>query len=98
NFVSSNQRENDKGIERLKALVEAISLRRTKQSIFGELKLGPRVNRVQSINLNEEERAFYTIVKRSWTYVNRDSESIRSIFQTITNLRQICDHGRELLS
>lgn len=98
NFVSSIERGNNKGIEGLKALVQAISLRRTKQSVFRELKLGPRVERVQSVKLNEEERALYTIVKRSWTYAACGSGSIRSIFQTITKLRQICDHGRELLS
>jgi len=98
NFVSSIQRGNNKGIEKLKALVQATSMRRTKQSVFEELKLEPRVERVQSVKLNEEERALYTIVKRSWTYAAGGSRSVGSIFQTITKLRQICDHGRELLS
>jgi SNF2 family DNA or RNA helicase len=98
NFVSSVQKGNNTGIERLKALVQAISLRRTKRSVFGELSLGPRVERVQSVELNEEEKALYTIVKGSWTYTAGNSGSIRNIFQTITKLRQICDHGRELLS
>jgi SNF2 family DNA or RNA helicase len=98
NFVCSVQKGNNIGIERLKALVQAISLRRTKKSVFGELGLGPRVERVQSVELNEEEKALYTIVKRSWTYAAGNSRSTRNIFQTITKLRQICDHGRELLS
>jgi SWI/SNF-related matrix-associated actin-dependent regulator of chromatin subfamily A3 len=98
NFVSSIQKGNDIGIERLKALVQAISLRRTKKSVFGELSLGPRVERVESVKLNEDEKALYTIVKRSWTYAASNSRPIRNIFQTITKLRQICDHGRELLS
>jgi SWI/SNF-related matrix-associated actin-dependent regulator of chromatin subfamily A3 len=98
NFVSSIRKGNNIGIERLKALVQAISLRRTKKSVFGELSLGPRVERVQSVELNKEEKALYTIVKRSWTYAAGNSRSIRNIFQTITKLRQICDHGRELLS
>jgi SNF2 family DNA or RNA helicase len=97
-FVSSIQRGNNTAIERLKALVQAISLRRTKESVFGELRLGPRVERVQSIELNEEERTLYTIVKKSWAYVGTNSGSVRSIFQTIMKLRQICNHGRELLS
>jgi SNF2 family DNA or RNA helicase len=98
NFVSSIQKGNNIGIERLKALVQAISLRRTKKSVFGELSLGPRVDRVQPVELNEEEKTLYTIVKRSWTYAAGNSGSMRNIFQTITKLRQICDHGRELLS
>jgi len=97
NFVSSIQKRSNIGIERLKALVQAISLRRTKESVFGELSLAPRVNRVQSVELNEEEKTLYTFVKRSWTYADGNSGSVRNIFQTITKLRQICDHGRELL-
>ena len=96
-FVSSMQSGNNRGIEKLKALVRAISLRRTKQSVFEELRLGPRVERLQSVELNEEERTLYTIVKR-WTYAAGISDSMRSVFQIITKLRQICDHGRDLLS
>jgi SNF2 family DNA or RNA helicase len=91
NFVSSIQKGNEEGIARLKALVQAISLRRTKASVLRELSLGPRVERVQSVTLSEEERTLYTIVKSG------NSGSTRSIFQTITKLRQVCDHGRELL-
>jgi len=98
NFVSSIQKGNNIGIERLKALVRAISLRRTKKSVFGELCLGPRVERVQSVELSEEERVLYTTVKKSSAYAVSTSGSMRNIFQTITKLRQICDHGRELLS
>jgi len=98
NFISSVQKGNNIGIKRLKALVQAISLRRTKKSVFGELSLGPRVERVQSVELSEEEKTLYTMVKRSWTYAVGNSGSVRNIFQTITKLRQICDHGRELLS
>jgi SNF2 family DNA or RNA helicase len=66
--------------------------------VFGELKLRPRVEHLQPVELNEVERALYTTVKRSWTYAARKPGSVRNIFQTITKLRQICDHGRELLS
>ena len=98
NFVSSVQKGNNVGIERLKALVQAISLRRTKKSVLGELSLRPRVKRVESVELNEEEKALYDLVKRSWTCAASNSGSVRNIFQIITKLRQICDHGRELLS
>jgi len=98
NFINFIQRGDDKGIEKLRALVQAISLRRTKESVFGELKLRPRVEQLHPVELNEVERALYTTIKRSWTYAAGDSESARNIFQTITKLRQICDHGRELLS
>ena len=98
NFINFIQKGDNRGIERLKALVQAISLRRTKEYVFGELKLRPRVEHLQPVELNEVERALYTTVKRSWTYAAGKSESVRNIFQTITKLRQICDHGRELLS
>jgi SNF2 family DNA or RNA helicase len=98
NFVDSIRRGDNRGIEKLKALVQSISLRRTKESMFGELGLGPRLEQLQPVELNEMERALYTMVKRSWTYAAGKSGSVRNIFQTITKLRQICDHGRELLS
>jgi SNF2 family DNA or RNA helicase len=98
NFINLIQKGDNKGIEKLKALVQAISLRRTKESVFGELKLQPRVEQLQPVELNEMERTLYTTVKRSWTYAAGKSESVRNIFQTITKLRQICDHGRDLLS
>ena len=98
NFVNDIQRGNSRGIEKLKILVQAISLRRTKESVFGELRLRSRVEQLQPVELNEVERALYNIVKRSWTYASGKSGSVRSIFQTITKLRQICNHGREFLS
>jgi SNF2 family DNA or RNA helicase len=98
NIINFIQKGDNRGIEKLKALVQAISLRRTKESVFGELKLRPRVERLQLVELDEVERALYTTVKRSWTYAAGKPESVRNIFQTITKLRQICDHGRELLS
>ena len=96
-IINPIQRGEIFGIERLKSLVQTISLRRTKQSVFGELRLEPRIERVESVQLNEEERSIYNIVKKSGTYTTNNRGSVGNIFWTITKLRQVCNHGRELL-
>ena len=44
NFINFIQKGDNRGIEKLKALVQAISLRRTKEYVFGELKLRHELN------------------------------------------------------
>jgi SNF2 family DNA or RNA helicase len=95
--VNAIQKGKETGITKLKSLVQAISLRRTKESILGELNLGARIERLQSVELNDEERDLYSIVKKTGSHGIDSSTSMRSIFQTILKLRQICNHGRELL-
>ena len=97
-FVSPIEQGKELGINRLKALVQSISLRRTKVSVCRELNLGARVERIHSVELNEEERAEYRIVKRMCPLARGMSGHIRGIFQIILKLRQICNHGRALLS
>lgn len=97
-FVNSTQKENSTGIEKIKALIQAIALRRTKDTVCKELELRPRLNRVESVELSTGERTLYDIVKRSWNFATNHSRAIPNILQTITKLRQICNHGRELLS
>jgi SNF2 family DNA or RNA helicase len=97
-FVSSMPKGHPTGIEKVKALFQAIALRRTKKTVFKELELRPRVNKTEPVELSTEEMTLYNMVKRSWNYGTNYSGVIPSIFQTITKLRQICNHGRELLS
>ncbi|RFU32920.1 hypothetical protein B7463_g3424, partial [Scytalidium lignicola] len=85
-------------MEKLKTLVNAVSLRRTKEIVVEELKLGPRIEEVRKVELNEDERRIYNIVKRSWDFTGTNSGSARGVFNTILKLRQICNHGRDLLS
>ena len=96
--MNAIEKGNDTGIIKLKSLVQAISLRRTKTSVLGELNLGDRVERLQSVELNDEERSLYSIIKKTSSHAVDSSTSMRSIFQTILKLRQICNHGSELLS
>jgi SNF2 family DNA or RNA helicase len=97
-IVSTIEQGKELGINRLKALVQSIALRRTKISVLGELNLRARVEKTHSVELNEEERADYGIVKRMRPLASDASGHIRGIFQTILKLRQICNHGRALLS
>jgi SNF2 family DNA or RNA helicase len=97
-FVKGLVGANNSMIEKLKTLVQAVSLRRTKEMVFKELRLSPRIEVQCSVNLNEEERRVYNIVKRSWSYSSTNSGSTEAIFNTILKLRQICNHGRDLLS
>jgi SNF2 family DNA or RNA helicase len=96
NIINFIQKGDNRGIEKLKALVQAISLRRTKESVFGELKLRPRVERLQLVELDEVERALYTTVKRSWTYAAGKPESVRNIkgerMETISEETQLCEN------
>jgi len=97
-FVKGLGGANKSAMEKLKTLVQAVSLRRTKENVFEELKLGSRVEDVQLVELNEEERRIYNIVKRSWSFGSMGSRLDKGIFNTILKLRQICNHGRDLLS
>lgn len=97
-FGNTAEKWKETGIIKLKALVQAISLRRTKESVFHELSLGTRTERMQSIELNDEERVIYNIIKKTGSHAIGSPTSMRSIFQTILKLRQICNHGRELLT
>jgi SNF2 family DNA or RNA helicase len=97
-IVSPIEQGKELGINRLKALVQSTALRRTKTSVLGELNLKDRVEKTHCVELNEEEMADYGIVKRMRPLPSDTSGHIRGIFQIILKLRQICNHGRALLS
>ena len=93
------------GLKPLRALVESMALRRTKDSIFDDLQLEPRINRVHNVRLSSLERQLYDACKRSALAVMDSSFTVDGklkgfcgIFQTIMTLRQVCDHGRDLMS
>ncbi|OTB06436.1 hypothetical protein M426DRAFT_110751 [Hypoxylon sp. CI-4A] len=85
------------GWERLRSLIKAIALRRTKQALAGEVDLPPRHEIIHWVNLNDEEKALYDLVKRYFTLAIDAKASNRNAFQLITRLRQICNHGSDLL-
>ena len=98
-------KKNTNGFEKLEKLVRATSLRRTKITEQIGLDLPPRETRTECVELNEEERNLHEFFKtRASKIIHGDSietkhnRRIDNVFPTITKLRQICNHGRRLLS
>lgn len=94
-----------KGLERLRKLVAATCLRRTKDHVQNQLRLPPRIEREHLINLNSEEQSLYDFFKsrasplaRKFT---RQSEADKAQWGTMLSiinfLRLICNHGEQLL-
>lgn len=88
-------------MERLRLLVSAICLRRTKDC----LGLPPRENRVQQVVFSNEENTIYEACKQSTVdvieLVFKDDGKLKSfatVIQLILRLRQICNHGKKMLS
>ena len=104
-FIQSlGQGVNGLGFERLRKLVSCIALRRTKASVFNELQLNDRVNEVHNVHLDTTEREIYQLCQSSAVTVLDQSDrgdgkilDFCSILQSILTLRQICNHGRDLL-
>lgn len=91
----------EKGMKRLRLLVSAICLRRTKDC----LGLPPRKNEIQPVAFNNEEKDLYEICKQSTVefieLVFKEDGKLKSfatVIQLILRLRQICNHGKEMLS
>ena len=91
----------EKGMKRLRLLVSAICLRRTKDC----LGLPPRKNEIQSVVFNSEEKQLYETCKESTVefidLVFKEDGKLKSfatVIQLILRLRQICNHGKEMLS
>lgn len=92
------------GLETLRKLVHATSLRRTKDSICDELRLPERKIVEEAVQLTREEQRCYDVLKSRYANVlheddgtNVSHRSTASIMQTIARLRQFCDHGLDLL-
>lgn len=95
NFIIPIDQGANGGWQRLRSLVQAISLRRTKELV--ELALPAREEIIQSVELDPEEKEIYKLFTRSCISAIDTRGSGRSCFQTILRLRQICNHGRDLL-
>lgn len=94
-FTQPIERGDARGWERLKSLVQAISLRRVKEAL--DLKLPIREEVTQPVELNMEERKMYKLFTKSCVSAIETRGVARSSLQNILRLRQICNHGRELL-
>lgn len=91
----------EKGMKRLRLLVSAICLRRTKDC----LGLPPRMNEIQTVAFNSGEKYLYETCKQSTVefieLVFKEDGKLKSfatVIQLILRLRQVCNHGREMLS
>ena len=94
----------EKALSTLRKLFRCISLRRTKDAVIDELQLKPRFDEVIEVQLDQKERRQYDELKRSLSYFfhsdasNVDNSGSGSkVLQTITRLRQFCNHGPDLL-
>ena len=103
--ISASLKTNpEKALSTLRKLFRCVSLRRTKDAVIGELQLKPRFDEVKEVQLNQQERRQYDELKRSLSYFfHSDASNVDNIgsgsrvLQTITRLRQFCNHGPDLL-
>ncbi|KAK3323152.1 SNF2 family N-terminal domain-containing protein [Cercophora scortea] len=96
-FVLPIRREDPKGWTELTSLIKAVSLRRTKETETRNLQLPPRDITIQSVHLNAREQAMYEMVARTRARGMRYAGPTDSLFTTILRLRQISNHGCDLL-
>jgi SNF2 family DNA or RNA helicase len=85
------------GWDRLRSLIRAISLRRTKPSLQSELNLPSRRDVICRVHLDGEERSLYNLVKRYFKLSIHSGRSEANAFQLVLRLRQVSNHGRDLL-
>ncbi|CVL12338.1 related to helicase-like transcription factor protein [Fusarium proliferatum] len=108
-WISNPIRDDVKeGLRKLRILVEATCLRRTKSSISQALP--PPTVREQKVDLHTYDRALYDFFESeaaqnaagsSNHYPSNRSNTCRgkkNVLSLIHNLRRICDHGEDLLS
>ena len=72
--------------------------------MIDELELQPRSDATNEVQLNQKERRQYDELKRSLSYFFHSNDSNvdntgsgTTVLQTITRLRQFCNHGLDLL-
>ncbi|KAF4337212.1 Helicase C-terminal [Fusarium beomiforme] len=93
------------GLARLRRLVSATCLRRTKDSVRQALSLPARIIRECSVQMDREDRELYEFFKRSASHLIAGMDAADSdnalangnILSIINTLRLICNHGQSLL-
>ncbi|KAF5623217.1 hypothetical protein F25303_11892 [Fusarium sp. NRRL 25303] len=96
---------NAEGLRRLKNLVGATCLRRTKDSVSETLNLPDRKVHECVVQLDPEDRELYDFFKRNASHLIADrgfgesntAKTTGSILPIINTLRLICNHGQRLL-
>ncbi|KAJ6039603.1 Helicase C-terminal [Penicillium canescens] len=93
-------------LSRLRKLIGAVCLRRTKRLIGSQLKLSLRIDKKHTVELDVQERRLYDFFKRQFSRLvarnmaanpNTNKEPQRNILFLINCLRLICNHGESLL-
>ena len=104
-IIKTIDKDNISGISKLRTLIKSIALRRTKDSVQDDLQPLPRINELCRVQLTSSERSLYDACRASALHIVDHStgpegkiRSFYNILQSILSLRQICSHGRELLS
>ncbi|KIW15877.1 hypothetical protein PV08_05927 [Exophiala spinifera] len=85
------------GWARVDTLIKGICLRRTKAACESELCLPSKIIHDVPVVLNDREAAMYDLVKRSYIRSITWAPFDTSYFTTLLRLRQICNHGLDLL-
>lgn len=96
-FLAPIYKEQQGGWGRLRSLIKSIALRRTKAAVYTDLSLPPRRDLIHYVHLNDEEQTLYNLVKRGFALAIESGGAIMNTFQFILRLRQICNHGSDLL-
>ncbi|RSL85847.1 hypothetical protein CEP52_016004 [Fusarium oligoseptatum] len=102
------QKNLPEGLLRLKRLVTATCLRRTKDVVRDELGLPRRSIRERIVHLDPHDREIYDFFKRNASHLIADKQILDNenafqpgtgnILPIINTLRLICNHGQSLLS
>ncbi|KAI1457991.1 SNF2 family N-terminal domain-containing protein [Annulohypoxylon moriforme] len=96
-FLAPIDQGKQSGWEQLRLLVGSIALRRTKNTLDSDLNIPPRREIIRTVDLNEKERSLYDLMKRKFSLAINSEGSTMKTFQLILRLRQICNHGSDLL-
>ncbi|KAF8243891.1 hypothetical protein K440DRAFT_31423 [Wilcoxina mikolae CBS 423.85] len=89
-------------IKKLRLLVNAVTLRRTKRSLGSELRLPSREDLTCTVKFSSDEEEVYKLCRDYyWAVAGGGTETGRKgchgLLQCILRLRQICNHGMEML-
>ncbi|KAI1481970.1 SNF2 family N-terminal domain-containing protein [Daldinia eschscholtzii] len=96
-FLTPIDQGQQSGWDQLKSLIQSIALRRTKESVNSDLCLPSRKDFIHHVRLNSEEQTLYNLVKRGFALAIESGGAVMNTFQFILRLRQICNHGSDLL-
>ena len=82
---------------KLTSLFHAVAIRRTKLSIGNDLGLPTREILFHPVELNDEESHLYYKLKQAYALGSGADGTPMTCFQIILRLRQVCNHGLDLL-